>query len=337
MTDWPRISYAAIVTICAALLAAACTTSAKPAALGLRTLRHITLPGDTSRFDYVSLDPTRRRLYVSHLGASQIVVVDTTTLAVEQTLSGVSSVHGVLAVPSINRVFAAATGADQAVAYDATTLQEVGRAPTGRAPDGLAYDPDTDAVFLSNESGTTVTEIDASTGQRRGDIDIGGEAGNVVYDPASKHILVDVQTRDDVVDIDPRTHQIVARHPVPGCDHDHGLQVDPDHHRVFVACDGNAKLVELDLTTFTVVTTTATGAEPDVLTLDPQAHRLYVLAESGVAMIVDTSVRPATLIAKGLLAHSAHSGIVDPSTHRLYVPIADADGHPELRVLDTGT
>ena len=54
-----------------------------------------------------------------------------------------------------------------------------------------------------------------------------------------------------------------------GCDHDHGLQIDVDQYRVFVACDGNAKLVELDLTAFTVTATFGTGDEPDVLTLDP--------------------------------------------------------------------
>ena len=59
---------------------------------------------NTSRFDYASLDPTRHRLYVSHLGASQIVVVDTDGPTVERTLDNVASVHGVLAVPAINRV-----------------------------------------------------------------------------------------------------------------------------------------------------------------------------------------------------------------------------------------
>ena len=62
-----------------------------------------------------------------------------------------------------------------------------------------------------------------------------------------------------------------------------------------------------------------------------------MLAESGIVTIVDTSALPATSLAKGLLADNAHSGTVDPSTHRLYVPIADADGHPDLRVLDTET
>lgn len=320
-------------------LAAGCSSGATEpaAALGLRIITDISLPGDTSRFDYVSLDAVRHRLYVSHLGANEVIVVDTDTLAVERTLRDVASVHGVLAVPSANRVFAAATGSDQAVTYDATTLHEVARSPTGRAPDGLAYDPDTNGVFVSNEADTTVTEIDATTGRRRGDIDIASEAGNVAYDPTSRRILVDAQSRNDLAVIDPASRKVIERHRLPGCDHDHGLLVDTGRHRAFVACDGNAKLLELDLTTFAVARTFNTGDDPDVLTIDPDAHRLFVLAESGVATIVDTSTAPATEHALGQFAPHAHSGTTDPSTHRLYVPVADVEGHPVLRVVDDRT
>lgn len=301
--------------------------------LPLRTVTDLVLPGDTSRFDYVSLDTTRHRLFISHLGASQIVVVNTDGPTVERTLDNVPSVHGVLVVPALNRMYAAATGSDQAVTYDATTLTEVNRAPTGKSPDGLAYDPDTNAVFLSNEAGTTVTEIDATTGQARREIDVGGEAGNVTYDPNTTRILVDVQTRNDLAVIDPTSGTVVERHPLAGCDHDHGLQLDLPHRRALVACDGNNRLLQVDLTTFAVTASFESGPEPDVLTLDTNLGRLYVLAESGVITVLDTSGATARVLARRSLADGAHSGTVDPDTHTLYVPIADLNGRPTLRTL----
>src|SRR5205823_3008609 len=126
------------------------------------------------------------------------------------------------------------------------------RAGASGTPDGLAFDPATNAVYVSNESGTTVTEIDATTGASRGDIDIGGEAGNVAYDPTTQHILVDVQTRNDLVVIDPNQRRVIERHALPGCDHGHGLQIDTQHHQAFVACDGNARLLDVDLITFAI-------------------------------------------------------------------------------------
>jgi DNA-binding beta-propeller fold protein YncE len=152
------------------------------------------------------------------------------------------------------------------------------------------------------------------TGTVRGDIDIGGQPGNVAYDPNTQHILVDVQSRDDLAVIDPNRRRVVDRHPLPGCDHDHGLQIDPPHQRAFVACDGNARLLELGLDTFAIRDTLQTGAEPDVLTLDTGRNRLYVLAGSGVATIVDTAQQPARLVARGFLAAKAHSGTVDPAS-----------------------
>jgi hypothetical protein len=128
-----------LVFVVARALACACSSGGGSATspLPLRTVTDFDLPGNTSRFDYASLDATRHRLYISHLGASQIVVVNTNGPAVERTLDNVASVHGILAVPALNRVYAAATGTDQAVTYDATPLAELNRAPTGRAPDGL--------------------------------------------------------------------------------------------------------------------------------------------------------------------------------------------------------
>ncbi|MGW5464873.1 hypothetical protein [Streptomyces sp. NPDC003996] len=40
-------------------------------ALPLRLVKEIVLPGDSSRFDYASLDPDRGLLLIAHLGASQ--------------------------------------------------------------------------------------------------------------------------------------------------------------------------------------------------------------------------------------------------------------------------
>ena len=55
-------------------------------------------------------------------------------------------------------------------------------------------------------------------------------------------MIVDVQTRNELAVIDPNTLAVVRRVPLPGCDHDHGLSIDPAHRLAFVACDGNATL-----------------------------------------------------------------------------------------------
>ena len=70
-----------------------------------------------------------------------------------------------------------------------------------------------------------------------------------------------------------------------------------------------------------------------MLTLDPSLGRLYVLAESGVATVLDTRATAVQVLGRHLLADGAHSGTVDPDTHTLYVPVADLAGKPVLRLL----
>ena len=52
-------------------------TSASAQALTLQKLADYPLPGDTSRYDYLSFDPTSNRMYIAHLGQGVIHVFDT--------------------------------------------------------------------------------------------------------------------------------------------------------------------------------------------------------------------------------------------------------------------
>src|SRR5260221_659668 len=92
------------------------TGTAAPPATGqarLTTVADVELPGDTSRWDYQSLDPQLHRLFIAHLGAGEVVAYDTQRGAVVGTVRGIAGVHGVMAVPELRRVYASATDAQQ--------------------------------------------------------------------------------------------------------------------------------------------------------------------------------------------------------------------------------
>ncbi|HEY3934844.1 MAG TPA: hypothetical protein VGL65_09525, partial [Gemmatimonadales bacterium] len=164
---------------------------------------------------------------------------------------------------------------------------------------------------------------------------LGGEAGNTHYDSVSHCILVAVQTRNQLVAIDPVTEQIVARYDLPGAEHPHGFTIDEVGRFAFISCEGNAKLLVVDLRTMKVLATHAVGDGPDVLAWDASWRRLYVASEGGVlsAFAADGSV----LHALGeYRAPHAHTVSVDPRTHWVYLPLEDIDGKPVLRVLIPG-
>lgn len=303
---------------------------------GYRVLRDVQLPGDTSRWDYTAYDATARRLYVAHLGASQVVVFDTARNQAVRTIDGVDNVHGLVLAPDLGRLFASATGQNRMVAIDTTTLQKVGSAPTGDYPDGVAYAPTSGKLFVSNEQGSGDTVIDARTMQRLADVRLGGDIGNSYYDPGTQLVYVVVGSDNRLVKLDPTTGNTVGQYQLTGCGGAHGLQLDqPERHRAFVACADNARLVAVDLATGAVEANVPIGEQPDVLALDGGAHRLYVASESGQVAVLEVT-QGVKKVAQGNAGPNAHSVAVDSQTHIAYLPLNSVGGHPVLRELAQG-
>ncbi len=308
--------------------------AAQPADIAqLRTIRDVPLPGDTSRFDYESIDPVAHRLFIAHLGAGSVVAYDTDQGQVLADIPGVPGVHGVIAVPELGRVYATATNSRQIVVIDTASLAVVATAQGDGYPDGLAYASDVGKIYVSDEQDGNETVIDVQSNQRLGAIALGGEAGNTQYDPSSHRILVAVQTKNQVVAIDPSTDQVVDWHDTPGCDHPHGLLIDSDQQRAFAACQGNDKLVVLDMTTWQVISTQDVGRSPDVLASDPVLHLVYVAAENGPLAVFRNDETGVTRIAFQSAGPNAHVVAVDPNTHSIYMPLANLNGQPVLREL----
>jgi DNA-binding beta-propeller fold protein YncE len=315
-------------------------TNTAGSALPLRLVTDVPVKAATPRFaaqtprmDYETIDPVRRMLYVAYLGADEVIALDLATNKVFAHITNLSRVHGTLAIPELQRIYASVTGFDQVVAIDERSLKVIARMSGGNYPDGIAYDAEDRKIFVSDEHGGTETVIDVAKNKVVDTISLGGEVGNTQYDPVGRRIYSDVQTRDDVVAIDPKTDRIVARYPLPGCDHDHGLLLDVPHRLAFVACDNNAKLLVMDLSTWRELAAFRIGEDPDVLAFDQELGRLYVAAESGVVAVFKESGRTLQPLGRAFLASEAHTVAVDPKTHRVYFALENVDGRPVIRVM----
>jgi len=295
----------------------------------------VPLPGDSSRFDYASLDPDRHRLWIAHLGASEVLVFDTESRRVVAQIPHVSQVHGVLVVPELHRVYASATGSDEVVAVDEDSFAVIARTPGGRYPDGMAYAPEVHKLYVSDESGETETVIDVRANRRVATIELGGEVGNTQYDPGSKHIFVNVQSRNDLVEIDPAADRIVRRIALPGADGNHGLLIDAQSRRAFIACEDNDTLLVLNLVTREVESSFPVGHGPDVLSADQRQGRIYVASESGVVSVFQQSGGRVERTAQEFLGPNAHVVAIDGVQGIGYFPIKNLAGHPVLRLIKT--
>lgn len=326
-----RFLAAKALTLAAALSGRAAAAPSLP----LAAVADIPLGGNTTRLDYESLDPDRHLLFIAHLGDSAVIVFDTQALRVVARIEGVSKVHGVLAIPQLGRVYASATGTNELVAIDEQTLKITARMPAGVYPDGMAYVPELHKLYVSDEHGSTDTVIDVSSNSRIGTIQLGGDIGNTQYDAVSKHIFVNVQTRRQLIEIDPATDKIVTRIDLPGADGNHGLLIEPKQRRAFIACEGNDKLLVLDLDSKKIIASFEVGKDPDVLAYDASFGYLYVAGEAGIVSLFKTEAGNASKIGEGMVGPNAHVVIVDQDTHLSYFPLKDLRGKTVLRIMKT--
>lgn len=316
-----------------AVLAASCGHGTN-GSLPMRLVQDIALPGPAARFDYQAVDADARRLFVAHLGGDQIDVIDLDALRVVATVPDIKQVHGLQVAPGIGRLYASATGDDQVVTLNESALAVLARSPAGGYPDGIAYAPLVSKVYVSNEHGGSETVLDAVDGHVLTTIPLGGQAGNVVYDRSSQRVVVAVQTRNRLAEIDPRSDRVVGSVALHGCDHGHGLYIEPQSSLAFVACDADARLVIVDVHTMHTTGSYRVGSTPDVLAFDPGLRRLYVASESGEVAVFEVTGRSLRRLGLAKLAPNAHSVAVDPATHRVFFPLEGGGGHgPKLRVM----
>jgi YVTN family beta-propeller protein len=299
----------------------------------LKTVADIPLPGGATRFDYQSLDPATGRLYLSHMGDGDVVVFDTKTNKVLANVPGFPTVTGVLVVPSLKSLYASVTHNHEIAVLDTEKLISTKRIKDGKFPDGLAYSPEAHKLFVSDEAGGVETVIDTQRNERVNSIEMGGEVGNTQYDPASHLIYACVQTRNELVEINPESDKIQARYHLRGGEHPHGLYIDDQHGKAYIACEGDNKLLVFDMKTHAVEDVFPVADSPDVLGFDRDLQILYVACESGSVSVFKYSAAKLQEVGKVNVGPNSHSVSVDSKTHRTYFPLKNVNGSPILRIM----
>lgn len=323
--------------ILATTVALATTSLAAPAKpLPLAFVEDVRLPGKATRFDYAWLDAANRRLYIAHLGDSSLVVFDLDTRKLIHEVPHLPSVHGVVAAPALHLVFATATAQKTLALIDDRTFDVKARVPAGEYPNGLAFDPSTGRVFVSNNQGAGVAVIDVKTAAALPSLDIGGGAGNTQLDADSGHILAAVHGGGYLADIDPAKPEVAARIVLDHVSTCHGLYVASTLRLAFAVCHGKGPvLAVVDLRARRQIQALPLPGDIDVLAFDASLSRLYAASETGmVAVFTVAADRKVAELGRGVLAPHAHSVATDPTTHRVYFPLENVDGHPVLRIME---
>jgi hypothetical protein len=95
---------------------------------------------------------------------------------------------------------------------------------------------------VSNERAKAESVIDVRTDTIVKVLRFDSETGVPQYDRIARRVYVNLQDQNVFAVIDPDSDVVVGRYPVDGCQGNHGMAIDAEHYRAFLACEGNETL-----------------------------------------------------------------------------------------------
>jgi DNA-binding beta-propeller fold protein YncE len=304
-------------------------------AQSLKKVATIDLPGPKGqRFDYLTIDEEDRYLLSAHLGPGILYVIDLKTDKLVKAIPGVPSITGLEYVPGLHKVYTSNWGENKIGVVDLRTMSVIKRLPTADKPNGSVYAAPFHKVYVSDTDGKAVAIVDVDKDAIVKTLHFDGETGMPQYDSVARKVYVNLRRTNEVVEIDPTTDTVVARYPVAGCEHNHGMAMDSKNHRAFLLCGGNRTLTVFALDTHKAIAHFPIPAGADVVKFDSGTGRVYAACSSGfISVFHEQDADHFVKIEDFPVQKSVHSLAVDPATHRVYAPEEQEDGKPVARMV----
>src|SRR5947208_7063688 len=303
-----------------------------------QTLKQVTkfdLPGPGGkRFDYLTIDTDDRYLISAHLAADQTYVIDLATNRVVATIADTPGAEGVEYVPELKKFYTSNAHDNTIGVVDLKQMKVIKNLKTEAKPDGSAYAAPFHKLYVSDETGKAEAIVDVTKDEIVKTLHFTSETGMPQYDPVAKKVYVNLQDQNIFAVIDPATDEVIARYPVGRCKGNHGMTLDPEHHRAFLSCEENNLITVFDLDKHEPIAFLPLADGPDVIKFDAGLGRIYVACYSGALSVFhQDDPDHYRKLEDFRVQHAVHSLAVDPKTHRVYIPEQEEDGKPVARMV----
>lgn len=286
----------------------------------------IHLTGDGG-WDYLSVDETGNRLFVSHGTIVQVVDLNTQTLI--GTIPDTKGVHGITLAYDLNKGFIS-NGKDTSVTvFDLKTLQAITKVKiTGLNPDAILYDEFSHMVFVYNGKSANATVIDAKTNEVKTTMPLDGKPEFSVTDGKGK-VFVNIEDKSEISMINSATLKVEQTWSIAPGQEPSGLALDNENHRLFSVCD-NKLMVVVDAENGKVITQLPIGERVDGAAFDPDKKRVYSSNGDGTLTVVQEESKDAFKVIENVETQKgARTIAVDKKTHHIYLPTAEYGDTPE--------
>jgi DNA-binding beta-propeller fold protein YncE len=279
-------------------------------------------------WDYVTVDDSARRVFLSH--STQVDVLDADAYTLVGTIPNTPGVHGIAVAPEFGRGYVSAGKADTVVAFDLKTLEKLGEIKVGKKPDAIIYEPLTKRIYVMNGESKNISVLNAADGSLVGTIALGGGPEFAVSD-GKGNLYVNLEEQNETLHIDVNSMKVVDRWALSPCGTPTALALDVQNKRLFVGCRSK-HLAVVNAETGKVVFTAPIGDRVDAGAFDSKTKLVYLSTGDGKVWVFhQDSPDQYSLVQEIVTKAGGKTMGYDAKTARVIVPTS-ANGTMELLV-----
>src|SRR5208337_1294334 len=268
-------------------------------------------------FDYITVDSSTRRVYLSH--GTEIKVIDADNGRLIGNITGLKQDHGVAIASEFGRGFITDGAQGKVIIFDLKTLKVIGEAKADHDADSVIYDPASKRVFAMNGDPNSSTVIDAKSGAVVGTIKLGGGPEFAVADGKGT-VYVNMEDKNELVAIDSRALTIKSRWPVAPAGRPTALAMDTKHRRLFSAGRNPQMLIVMDADSGKVMQSFPISAGVDAAAYEPETGMIFCSTREGMIHIFqEDSPDKFSEVEKVKTEFGAKTMGLDTKTHKLFV------------------
>jgi YVTN family beta-propeller protein len=288
---------------------------------GYHLLRKMPIGGDGG-WDYLTVDPDAKRIYISR--GTHVMVVDEEKGEVIGDIPDTKGVHGIALAKDLGKGFTSNGQANTVTVFDIATLKTTATINvTGQNPDSILYDASTKRIWTFNGRTANATVIDATAGTVVGTVALAGKPETPVLDGKGS-IFVNIEDKNSLVEIDAKSLAVKHTYPLAGCEAPSGIAMDTATRRVFSGCSDSKKLAVTDADTGKVVASPTIGEDTDASGFDPETKLAFASCREGVLSIIhEDSPDKYSVVENVKTEFGARTMALDPKTHHVFTVTAD--------------